>query len=165
MSSQTLPGSLKISVVDWAQSSRTLRQIRTRVFIEEQHVPEALEWDGLDTTALHLLAQIHTPKTTDEHQTNHIARQTEAVGTARIIITNDIAHIGRMAVLPHWRGKGIGYKILQRAILECQQRSVKKIILNAQTYVLNFYQKAGFKISSDEFIDAGIMHKEMTLLL
>ena len=165
MSSQTLPGSLEISIVDWAQSSRTLRQIRIRVFIEEQHVPEALEWDGLDETALHLLAQIQAPKTTDEHQASHIARQTEAVGTARIIINNNIAHIGRMAVLPHWRGKGIGHKILLKAILECQQRSVKKIILNAQTYVLNFYQKAGFKISSDEFIDAGIMHKEMTLLL
>ena len=165
MSSQTLPGSLEISVVDWAQSSRTLRQIRTSIFIEEQHVPEALEWDGLDTTALHLLAQIQAPKTTDKDQARPIACQTEAVGTARIIITNDIAHIGRMAVLPHWRSRGIGHKILQRAITECQQRSVKKIILNAQTYVLNFYQKAGFKISSEEFLDAGIMHKEMTLLL
>ena len=165
MSTQTLSGSLEISVVDWAQTSQTLRQIRTRVFIEEQHVPEELEWDGLDKTALHLLAQIQAPKTTEEHQASHIACPTEAVGTARIIITNDIAHIGRMAVLPNWRGKGIGFKILQKAILECQQHSVKKIILNAQTYVLNFYQKAGFKISGDEFIDAGILHKEMTLLL
>ena len=165
MSSKTSPGSLKISVVDWAQCSRILRQIRTRVFIKEQQVPEALEWDGLDTTALHLLAQIQAPKTIDKEQAGHTAHPTEAVGTARIIINNDIAHIGRMAVLPHWRGKGIGFKILQKAILECQQRAVKKIILNAQSYVLNFYQKAGFKISSDEFIDAGIIHKEMTLLL
>ncbi len=165
MSSQTLPGSLTISVVDWAQSSPTLCQIRTRVFIEEQHVPEALEWDGLDKTALHLLAQIQTPETIDNEQTGSIARQTEAVGTARIVINNKIAHIGRMAVLPDWRGKGIGFKILQKAILECRQRSVKKIILNAQTYVLNFYQKAGFKVSSEAFLDAGIMHKEMTLLL
>ncbi len=165
MSSKTLPGLLDIRIVDWAKSAQTLRQIRTRVFIEEQSVPEKMEWDGLDKTALHLLAQIQISIKSDESQSRHIVHKTEAVGTARIIINNDIALIGRMAVLPHWRDTGIGHKILQRAILECQQRSVKKIILNAQTYVLNFYQKAGFKISSDEFMDAGIAHKEMTLLL
>ncbi len=155
MTSKILPGSVQISVVDWAQSQTVLRQIRKTVFIDQQQVPEDLEWDGLDKTAVHLLAQIPYPTKTDA----------EPVGTARILINGQTAHIGRMAVMPNWRGKGIGKKILHQAIAECQQRSVKKIILNAQSYVLDFYQQASFVISSAEFMDAGIAHKEMTLIL
>lgn len=153
MTYQTLPGSLHIDTVDWAHYQITLSNIRKTVFIEEQNVPEDLEWDGLDNTAVHILAQLK------------IDNQYHPAGTARILIKGNIAHIGRMAVLAQWRGYGIGQKLLHSAIAECRKRNIEKIMLNAQTYVLNFYQQAGFKVSSDEFMDAGIAHNEMTLLV
>ncbi len=150
MCTHPLPDSYSIQLVNWASHKGLLSHIRKTVFIEEQKVPQELEWDGQDDSARHILASF-------QHQQQFIT-----IGCARIIFDNDIAHIGRMAVLPQWRKQGAGQKILQYAIHECRIRQIKKIVLNAQTHVLNFYLKAGFEISSDEFMDAGIPHKEMT---
>ncbi len=142
-----------IQVVDWQNYQETLRSIRTRVFIEEQNVPVELEWDGLDEQAVHILALMTE------------SQQTTATGCARILFSGQQAHIGRMAVLSHCRGQGIGSQMLQACIAHCRHNHMEKIILNAQVYVLSFYLKAGFSISSDEFSDAGIAHREMTLNL
>jgi len=143
--------SFNFSITDWKTHKSQLKQIREQVFIQEQGVPVELEWDDMDENALHVLAEATS---NDEIL---------AIGTARIIIKKEQAYIGRMAILPEWREQGIGTKILQLCIDECLHRGVKNIILNAQVYVLPFYQKAGFKISSDEFLDAGIPHKRMIL--
>ena len=147
------PISFNFHITDWHSHKSQLKPIREQVFIQEQGVPVELEWDNLDENALHVLAEAISDD------------EILAIGTARIIIKNKHAHIGRMAVLPEWREQGIGAKILQLCIDECKKLGVKTITLNAQVYVLLFYQKAGFKISSDEFMDAGIPHKKMTLTL
>ncbi len=153
MSTILVPDSCHIQMVNWADHKKLLCPIRQTVFIEEQKVPAQLEWDEQDESAQHILAQIE------------YKQQLLPVGTARILIRHNIASIGRMAVLPQWRRFGIGYKILSFAVSECQKQQMIKIILNAQSYVLNFYLKAGFKISSNEFFEAGIAHKQMTLTL
>ena len=140
-------------MTDWNKSKSLLKTIRQKVFIEEQQVPVELEWDEFDESAHHVLAEIL------------LEGEKLAIGTARIIINNKQAHIGRMAVLPLWRGHGIGTKILQTCIDDCRKQGVTQIILNAQVYVIPFYQKAGFEISSEQFLDAGIPHKEMTLAI
>ncbi|MDX2507141.1 MAG: GNAT family N-acetyltransferase [Gammaproteobacteria bacterium] len=140
-------------LTDWNTSKTRLKTIREQVFIREQGVPVELEWDDLDKSARHVLAEV---KLDDEKL---------AIGTARIIINNDQAHLGRMAVLSAWRGHGIGTKILQTCIDDCLKLGIRQIILNAQVYVIPFYQKSGFEISSKQFMDAGIAHKEMTLSL
>ena len=140
-----------IEITSWHQQQSHLNNIRAQVFILEQNVPEELEWDNEDETAIHALAW------------SQFDDSTLAIGTARIIIKNKQAYIGRMAVLSQWRKQGIGSRILQACIDVCRQRGVKTIILNAQTYVLPFYHKAGFHITSEEFMDAGIPHKQMQL--
>jgi len=142
--------SFNFSITNWKTHKSQLRQIREQVFIQEQGVPVELEWDEMDENALHVLAEAIS----DDEKL--------AIGTARIIIKNEQAHIGRMAVLSEWREQGVGAKILLLCIDECLQRGVKNIVLNAQVYVIPFYQKAGFEISSDEFMDAGIPHKRVT---
>lgn len=122
------------------------RQIRQRVFIDEQQVPVALEWDGADETALHLLASLDDLP----------------VACARVLPDG---HIGRMAVLPEWRGQGIGEALLLQAIQVCRALDVTHARLSAQTHAIGFYQQTGFEVCSEPYLDANIWHVDMQLEL
>jgi predicted GNAT family N-acyltransferase len=126
----------------WSECCR----IRQRVFIEEQRVPVDLEWDETDETAIHLLASLDG----------------KAVGCARVMPEG---YIGRMAVLPEWRGKGIGEVLLLQAIQICRQCDVSHARLSAQTHAIGFYQQAGFEVCSEPYLDANILHVDMQLEL
>lgn len=147
-----------VQITDWETHQTPLKKIRETVFIKEQKVPVELEWDDMDETAYHVFAEVHFND--QSHNDKKLA-----IGTARIIINNKQAHIGRMAVLPEWRGQGVGSKILKICINKCKKMQLEKIILNAQVYITKFYTNAGFDISSEEFSDAGIPHQQMTLYL
>ncbi len=82
---------------DWPASAEALKQLRETVFIKEQQVPPELEWDGLDETALHLLAE--TP-------------DGQPIGCARLLPNGQI---GRMSVLRSWRNHGSRQRNAQRA--------------------------------------------------
>jgi len=122
--------------------------IRRRVFIDEQGVPAEIEMDSDDKRALHFLA---------------FDRST-AVGTARLVLRKGVAKIGRMAVLKSHRRKGIGNRLLHRAILAAQTAGAKKIYLHAQVSVIPFYEAAGFQCVGRIFIEAGIPHRKMTFI-
>jgi len=132
----------KINTVTWNQQEPALREIRKQVFIQEQAVPETLEWDGLDEDAIHLLAQDTTGL---------------AIATARLLKDG---HIGRMAVKADWRRKGVGSAMLQTLLNYCKQHQLTAF-LDAQTQALQFYEKMGFITQGSEFMDAGIPHYRM----
>jgi len=134
-----------IQKVIWQTHAIQLKTVREQVFIIEQHVPIALEWDGLDDEALHLLA---------------INDAGVAIGCARL--PGD-GSIGRMAVLQSWRGLGVGKAILYAAVAQYQQQGVQPITLSAQMHAIPFYQKAGFEVCSEPYLDAGILHVNMRL--
>ena len=117
--------------------------IREQVFIEEQHVPVELEWDGLDEQAIHLLA------TNNLHQ---------PIGTVRLLADG---HIGRMAVLASWRKQGVGSKLLNEITQISRQIGLKHVFLNAQTTAVKFYSQHGFNANAEVFMDAGIPHQYM----
>jgi len=119
--------------------------VREEVFIKEQHVPVELEWDGLDASARHLLA---------------LNAAGEAIGCARL--PGD-GSIGRMAVLKQWRGTGVGTALLKKAVEQYQQQGIAAITLSAQVHAIHFYEKAGFKVCSAPYLDAGILHVDMRL--
>ena len=133
--------------IAWADAETSLAAIRRQVFVVEQHVPEALEWDGLDNDAIHLLAT---------------AADGTAIGCARILAQG---RIGRLAVLETWRGRGVGRLLLQSAIASCGARGWPDITLSAQMHALDFYARAGFVVCSEEYLDAGIPHRDMKLNL
>jgi len=118
-----------------------LRLIRREVFIVEQQVPEALEWDEDDASAIHLLAE-----TSDGGP----------VGTARILPSGQI---GRMAVRRAWREQGIGSALLTTAIDLCPRPP----FLHAQVQAMAFYATAGFSPVGEAFLEAGILHRVMRL--
>ncbi len=131
-----------ITAVTWAEAKAELIFIRETVFLREQGVPVDLEWDGLDEACVHVLAR----------------GGAQPIGTARLLADG---HIGRMSVLPAWRGQGVGSAMLQRLIELARQRGLPRVMLDAQTHAIAFYERHGFIVTSDVFMDAGIPHRHM----
>ncbi|MEE9493946.1 MAG: GNAT family N-acetyltransferase [Gammaproteobacteria bacterium] len=132
----------QIIIADWQTDNAILKQLRRIVFIEEQSVPEELEWDEQDATAIHFLAKI----------------ENTAVATARLTSTGQI---GRMAVLEKYRRQGIGSALLRKVLETAARKNIEHMFLHAQVQVVDFYKKSGFVERGELFMDAGILHREM----
>ena len=128
----------------WPDDKNTLSSIRRQVFIEEQNVPEEMEWDEFDESSVHCIASVNE----------------KTVGTGRLM---ERGQIGRMAVLNNYRNKGIGTAILKFLIEQHFSRSKTPIKIHAQSHAIEFYKIFGFVINGDEFDEAGIPHFEMKL--
>ncbi len=135
----------RIETVCWASHRGALNEIRNQVFVVEQQVPQALEWDGLDAGAKHLLAS--TPN-------GHWC------GCARLLPSGQI---GRIAVLPAFRRQGIGRRLLDSAVALAGADGLSGCFLHAQQHLAEYYGKAGFLIVGEPFMEAGIPHVRMTL--
>jgi len=137
---------LKIIIADWQKDKTSLQNIRRIVFIEEQGVPEDMEWDEYDTSSTHYLV-------THNHKT---------IATARL---KPDGQIGRMAVLAEYRNQGIGSKLLQFVLKNAAQTNINKVYLHAQVEAIPFYEKQGFTSQSDIFYEANIPHREMLKII
>ena len=134
-----------VARVQWREAETPLAAIRKTVFVTEQKVPEALEWDGLDPECVHVLAT---------------AANGMPIGTGRLLPDG---HIGRMAVLKDWRGRGVGGALLAALIEAAREAGHAQAQLNAQVHALGFYARYGFVAEGAVFDDAGIPHRAMTL--
>ncbi|MGL4238072.1 GNAT family N-acetyltransferase [Tabrizicola sp.] len=122
------------------------QRLRRIVFIEEQGVSEADEVDGLDGSAIHLLA----------FDGDH------PVGTARMLVKGVTGKIGRVCVLPEARGTGLGAALILAALEELRRvPGVREAYLGSQSHATGFYEKLGFAVEGEEFLDAGIPHRHM----
>lgn len=125
-------------------------EIRHHVFIEGQNIPAYKEVDGLDAHSEHYLLTHHQ----------------NPVGTARVRYLKDYAKVERVAILSAYQGKKLGHLLMQFIIEDIRQsQRVNKITLGSQVYAIPFYEKLGFRVCSDEYLDAGIPHKDMILVL
>lgn len=143
---------LRIECVAYDRELDKIQNIRRTVFQAEQGVDAALEFDGRDGCAEHLLAYW----------------QGEAVGTARIRsldLDPPAAKIERLAVLPAARGQGIGKKLMEIAIGRARDRGFEIVVVNAQTYITELYQKLGFEPEGEAFVEAGIPHIKMIKMI
>ncbi|MEN1940598.1 GNAT family N-acetyltransferase [Luteimonas sp. MJ246] len=123
-----------------------LRSVREAVFVREQGVPLALEWDELDPACHHVIARDDAGN---------------AIGTGRLTPARSI---GRMAVLPAWRGRGVGDALLQALLEQARALGWPEVTLHAQAAAVGFYARAGFLPVGDRFQEAGIEHQGMRLL-
>ena|SRR4028119_142409 len=123
-----------------------MQVIRRSIFQEEQGVDPALEFDGLDETADHLLAYLDN----------------QPVGTARIRYLNQhTAKVERLAVLSEARGKGLGKKLMEKALDVAAKKNIEEVVVNAQDYVKSLYEQLGFEQVGERFDEAGIAHVKM----
>lgn len=132
-----------VRAVNWHASRDKLREVRRAVFIEEQKVPEELEWDDADERAYHVLA---------------LSSDGVPIGTGRLKLDGQI---GRMAVLKAWRGRGVGAAIVQALLTLARKEGCSVVRLHAQAHALAFYAKFGFAAFGEAFDEAGIPHRAM----
>lgn len=136
-----------VHLVTWHDGEPLLRAVREAVFMREQGVTPELEWDGLDGACHHALA---------------LSSSGDAIGCGRI---TEAGHIGRMAVLPEWRGKYVGSAILEMLLDYARSQNLTHVELAAQVQAMPFYQHHGFEAEGEPFLDANIPHRKMTLRL
>lgn len=138
-----------IAMVNWASDAQraALMSLRATVFVQEQKVPEQRERDGLDVDCQHVLAR----------DGNGLP-----IGCGRLTPERKI---GRMAVLPDWRGQGVGVAMLRELIARARALGWNEVALEAQTSAIGFYEREGFVAYGDVFEDAGLPHRSMRLSL
>jgi predicted GNAT family N-acyltransferase len=135
-----------IRLEPWSEAKAEAQRIRFAVFVEEQGVPAELEMDEMDASCVHALA----------------FEGGQAIGTGRLLPDG---HIGRMAVLKAWRGRGVGAALLSRLVEAARERGVAEALLSAQVHALGFYRAHGFVAHGEVYEEAGIPHQEMRLTL
>ncbi|GBL32167.1 putative acetyltransferase SAR1027 [Methylophilaceae bacterium] len=142
-----MKNNLKVEIVKWIDGHTQLKNIREKVFIQEQKVTPELEWDGMDEKAIHFL----------------VFKDEEAIGCARAIVIKSQMQLGRMAVLKEYRGQGAGSTLIEKAIVTAKLKQLSSIQISAQCNAINFYVKFGFEVMGDTYLDAEILHRDMTL--
>ena len=142
-----MKNNLKVEIVKWIDDQAQLKNIREKVFIQEQKVTPELEWDGMDEKAIHFL----------------VFKDEKAIGCARAIVIKSRMQLGRMAVLKEYRGQGAGSTLIEKAIVTAKLKQLSGIHISAQCNAINFYVKFGFEVMGDTYLDAEILHCDMTL--
>jgi predicted GNAT family N-acyltransferase len=133
----------RIATTSYKQHQSGIQDIRRRVFIEEQGIDPALEWDEHDANAIFAVAM---------DAQNHV------IGTARLL---NSGKIGRMAVLREYRRQGVGTALLLHLLMLARQRGYERIELSAQQSVMEFYLKQGFEPVGPPHVEVGIPHQNM----
>ena len=133
-----------ITVCDWSTSDQALMYVRRIVFIDEQCVPEELEWDEFDAISWHLLVA--------DTGGNPIA-------TGRL---QPDGKITRIAVVPEWRRRGVADAMLTHLKQLATENGISRLFMHAQTSAIELYLRHGFSTAGSEFDEAGIPHIEMT---
>jgi len=123
--------------------------IRHQVFCVEQGVPERDELDGRDHEGIHLVA----------------VRDREVVATCRIVLVGTTAQFSRLAVEQSARRQRIATALLAAADEESRAGGARRIVLHAQTYARELYERAGYRPRGRVFWEAGIEHIAMEKLL
>lgn len=136
-------GTFHIHVGTWDEMGEQARSVRMKVFVVEQGVPQDLEWDSFDAASQHVLA---------------VDTNGNSIGTGRLLPDG---HVGRMAVLPEWRGKGVGAAVLRKLMVSARENGVQHLALNAQIHAIPFYTRFGFVPVGSAFVEAGILHLAM----
>jgi YbgC/YbaW family acyl-CoA thioester hydrolase len=145
----------RIEIGDWQKLGPDASSIRKQVFVQEQGIPEADEWDARDATALHAVVY------------NHLDMP---LATGRLLAASTdypprTGMVGRMAALRVLRGSGLGRQVLDKLVQRARQQGNSQVVLHAQASAAHFYAQSGFVQRGDLFSEVDIPHVEMVLAL
>jgi predicted GNAT family N-acyltransferase len=133
----------RIQLVSFQECAQQIKAVRQSVFVDELGIDPELEWDDQDDSAQYAIAIVDT--------------QVIAVGRL-----SKQGKIGRMAVLPDWRKRGIGSQLLQCLIQAAIKAAYLQLHLSSQLDAVAFYRKLGFQAEGPQFMAAGIPHQAMS---
>lgn len=145
---------IDFTIVEWnenTEDTEVSRNIRKRVFIDEQAVPENEEWDEFDkdSSSVHMLAR---------------SVSGDAMAYLRIVYPEaNKTKITRIAVLKEYRNQGVATALLHEALQLVLSRSFNDVYLHAQIDAIALYKKFGFEEEGVSFLEAGIVHQAMVL--
>jgi predicted GNAT family N-acyltransferase len=140
---ERLSSAFAVRAAAWDTDNAKLRHVRRTVFIDEQRVPEELEWDDDDPVSEHALAEDSAGN---------------AIATGRLLADG---HLGRIAVVAPWRGRGVGAAVFEHLMRIAGLRGHRTLRLNAQKSAIGFYENYGFVVCGEEFVEAGLTHRKM----
>ena len=120
-------------------------ELRRRVFCDEQGVDLAAERDGLDERAIQVVT----------------LRAGRVLGTCRVLVQDGVGRLGRMAVEPAARGRGIGAGLLAEAERAARAAGATRMRLHAQAAAVSLYARAGYVQAGEPFVEEGIDHVTM----
>jgi len=124
-------------------------RIRKAVFVKEQGVAEEVELDEFEDTASHVLVYYGN----------------EPVGTGRVRIVDDMAKLERICVLATHRKHRLGKAIMDELEAIALEKGMSKAKLHGQVQAAAFYEKQGYEIASDVFMEENIPHVKMVKYL
>uniref|UniRef100_UPI0040485B82 GNAT family N-acetyltransferase n=1 Tax=Algoriphagus sp. TaxID=1872435 RepID=UPI0040485B82 len=142
-----MPTVEKITTKEGLQAAFDIREL---VFVVEQEVDAAEEYDEFEDSSVHFLAKV----------------EGRPVGTARWRFTQNGVKMERFAVLKVARGKGVGQALVAAVLGDIDQHpdtKGKKKYLHAQIHAMPLYAKFGFQVVGDQFEECAILHYKMEL--
>ena len=142
-----VPAVFPLVVLDWLQAGRVVRPLREAVFVHEHGISLEQEFDEKDKTARHLVIW---------------SDKGEVVACARLLREG---YLGRLAVLPAWRGQGLGKRLLIAAIEEAQRFGWKELRVLSMASKTALYTPFGFEPVGEVFESAGLAHQSMRRFL
>ncbi|KAB7667586.1 GNAT family N-acetyltransferase [Bacillus sp. B1-b2] len=137
---------MKAIVAQTEQELKDAYYVRRTVFVEEQNVPEELEVDQYEQDCAHIVLY-------DD--------QSRPVGAGRYRPFADYGKVERVCILKSSRKGGAGKLVMDKMEEHAISQKAPALKLNSQTHAIPFYEKLGYEIVSEEFMDAGIPHRTM----
>lgn len=138
---------LELRVAISARDLREITAIRRAVFTDEQHLTDVVDRDPYDRGpgAVQLLALLDG----------------RPVGVGRLHVSRGEGQIAWVAILPPYRGKGIGWEIMDALLAAAGERGATRVTLSAQTHAIGFYRLLGFRTVGKVWMMGGIEHITM----
>ncbi len=132
-------------LLEWSAAEEASTAIRRAVFQDEQGIAAALDLDGRDPQCWHIVA----------------SAAGRAVGVARL----DGTHLQRVAVLPEFRGRGVGQHLIQGLVEVAAAKGFDEVVADAQATSVPIFRRLGFTISDEQTFIAGVSHRHVRLAL
>lgn len=136
---------MKIKIATSEKELNHAFQIRTIVFVKEQNVSIEEEIDQFDDHAIHFIGYLNG----------------KPIAASRLRWVDHYGKLERLCILKEHRGKSYGSQMIQTMEAEILQKNYHQAKLNAQTHAIQFYERLGYQVISEEFMDAGIPHVTM----
>src|SRR5690625_7910467 len=119
--------------------------MRKSVFVEEQQVPLELELDEYEDDAIHFIG----------------IQDDMPMAASRLRWSGEYGKLERICILKHLRGQSYGKQLIEAMEQRIHEQGYSKATLGAQTHAITFYERLGYHVVSEEFMDAGIPHVTM----